>query len=172
MNINEIKEAIAESLYSGECYDLWGSVLDETSPGYYGMSELEVDISSDDIDVDIQNNQFSFTDTILSVSLRLGASNDADGFDMHTSFQVSGDGEFYLSNGKVHVSELSVNEHLDIYDREPENGSSRTIGAVIGGAILGASLGGPIGTIVGALSGAFLAETTKPEDSKKGDDNG
>ena len=59
MKIDEIREAIAIAM-DMNCHDLWCGVLDDTTPGHYGVDSIEFQIDFTDIWVDIPKKTFSF----------------------------------------------------------------------------------------------------------------
>jgi len=172
MNIQQIKEAIAEQLYSGLCDELWYSVFDNASPGHYGIHDLEVDISEDDLEINPSTQSFTFSNTLISVTARMGSSNDSDGFDIPANFKVTGSGEYEILDDGVRINDLGVNEHLDFYDR-PTPEKTNKPGAIIGGAILGASLGAIPGAVIGGFIGGLLGvilDDSSEEESKSEND--
>ena len=117
MDIDTIRTKLAEKLSSPEkCID-WMSLLDETNPGHYGVEDVEIGISFEDIWADVPQQTFTFKNTKLSFSARLGGSSDRNGSDQSFKLTVSGSGGFRFidSNQQLDIDEFSINEHLDLY---------------------------------------------------------
>lgn len=117
MEIESIREKIVEKLDSGETIELWFQVLNDTTPGHYGVEDIDVNIKSEDIWVDVPARTFSFKKLSLSFKARLWASNDRDGYDENFKLTLSGDGHFdFKGPNDVTVKDFHVNEPLDLYD--------------------------------------------------------
>ncbi len=116
MTIDEIRERIAISL-DMKCDAHWFSVLDDTSPGHYGVEDLEFQLATKDIWVDIPKKTFTFKDGTLSFSARLGSSREEDGVDMKFRKAVSGSGTFDFEGARdVEVLEFKINEKIDLLE--------------------------------------------------------
>jgi len=94
MDINDIRTSISNKLYSVETHELWDDILQETSPANYGFEVDVVSVDKQDVWVDVPNRTFTFKNLDLSFSVRLGASNDRDGYDEDFQFKLSGSGTF------------------------------------------------------------------------------
>lgn len=117
MKIDEVRESIANRLGSYDVFDLWAEVLDNSTPGHYGINDLEVSLSYQDIFVDIPANSFTFKDARMSVSLRLGGSSDKNGYDESFNITISGGGEFSFGDDKkIYIDSIYVNEPIELYD--------------------------------------------------------
>ena len=117
MEIDAIRSKLADTLCSPEkCFD-WMGILDDTNPGHYGLEDVEVSLSYEDIWVDIPARSFEFKKAELSFSARLGGSSDRNGIDQTFKLTLSGEGTFKFtdSNQKIDIEEFSVNEPLDLY---------------------------------------------------------
>jgi hypothetical protein len=118
MTIDEIREQIATSL-NIHCDEKWFSILDDTTPGHYGVEDLKFELAIDDIWVDIPKKTFFFKDGTLSFSARLGSSREEDGVDMDFSKVVSGFGKFDFEGCRdVKVLEFKINEKIDLFEEE------------------------------------------------------
>ncbi len=95
MEIDDIRKEIAQKLSSDE-YSSWVSLLDDSSPGHYGVEDLDVDIDYSDIFVDIPNRTFTFKNVGFSFTLQIGSSNNRDGYVDKFNRVVSGNGGFSL----------------------------------------------------------------------------
>lgn len=120
MHIDEIRERIAGKLSSAEEMLSWIDLLQDTSPGHYGIEDLDSDVNAKDIWVDVPKRQFTFKNANISFGARLGASSDKHGYDDNFSKIVSGQGKFDFSNGGTDITiiEFSINEHIELYDEE------------------------------------------------------
>lgn len=117
MTIDEIRDAIVAALHSHSHSELL-SVLDDTTPGHYGVDEVEFVVDPNDISVDLRKREFLFRKARLNFEARLGASSDADGADMKFSKAITGSGkfEFRPASSEVDVSEFKINEDLDLFE--------------------------------------------------------
>jgi len=120
MHIDEIRERLADKLSSAEEIVNWIDLLQDTSPGHYGIEDVDIDVSSKDIWVDVPKRQFTFKNANVSFSARLGASSDEHGYDDNFTKTVTGQGQFDFSNGSkdITVTNFSINEHLELYEEE------------------------------------------------------
>ena len=60
MEINFIREKLADKLGSTEVYDVWVDILQDTNPGNYGVEDIEINVDVNDIWVDIPERTFNF----------------------------------------------------------------------------------------------------------------
>jgi len=120
MHIDEIREKVADKLSSAEEMMSWIDLLQDTSPGHYGIEDVDVDVSAKDIWVDVPKREFSFKNASISFSARLGASSDEHGYDDNFTKTVTGQGKFDFSDGSKDVTlmELSINENIELYEEE------------------------------------------------------
>ena len=115
MKISEINDEIATGVCAA--YSRWLEILENTTPGHYGVNDCDVDVHPKDIYSDVPNGCFTFKNATLSFSVRLGGSSDESGFDVKCKKVVSGEGSFKFENAKkIKVLDFSINEELDIYD--------------------------------------------------------
>lgn len=115
MSIDEIKEEIANAL-SAECDPGWQDVLNDTTPGHYGVWDVEFNITPDGISwVDVPMKTFKFKKTPLVFSARLGSSKEDDGVDARYEIGVSGNGSFEMNGSSIVVTDFSINEDLDLF---------------------------------------------------------
>ena len=118
MSIDKIREQIATSM-DVDGIETWWSILDDTTPGHYGVDDVEFQIDINDIWVDIPKKTFTFKDGTLSFSARLGASSERDGVDMHFEKTVFGSGKFEFSSaGCVKVLDFKINEKIYLFEEE------------------------------------------------------
>lgn len=117
MDINKIRECISDKLSSVVTHELWGDILQETSPGNYGFEVDSVSVGKNDIWVEIPERTFSFKNLNLQFSARLGASNERDGYDENFEFILSGSGTFSFEKGSqdINVEGVVIKEDLELY---------------------------------------------------------
>jgi hypothetical protein len=98
MTIDQIREKLALEL----SLDIaWVNMLDDTSPGHYGVEDWEVYLTLNNIWVDIPTKTFSFNHVNFNFKLRIGSSNKEDSIVMEFSKVAKGKGEFtFASNDK------------------------------------------------------------------------
>jgi len=121
MEIDTIREKIADALCSPEACAEWNEILEETSPGHYGINDTDVYAEMKDIWVDVPNRTFEFKNTSLSLNLRLMASSDKEGMDENFTKTVSGSGKFDFTPGgsDVVISDFTINNlPIDLYGDE------------------------------------------------------
>ncbi len=115
MTIDQIREGIAISM-DMQCQEIWFGILDHTTPGHYGVEDIEFQIAIASIWVDVPKKTFTFRDGTLSFSARLGSSREEDGMDGNFSKTVSGSGKFEFGDAHdIRVTEFSINESLDLF---------------------------------------------------------
>jgi hypothetical protein len=105
MKIEEAQKQIAEKLAID---DNWINILNECTPGIYGVEHWEANIYPDDIWVNFPDMEFSFKDVEFDFEVRIGGSREEDSMDELFHRMASGKGKFECSRGKV----------TDIYDVE------------------------------------------------------
>lgn len=116
MTIDEIREQIASAL-AEDAQEQWYSILDDTSPGHYGLEDFEVEIESRNVWVDIPSKTFSFKNIRISFTARLGASSEEHGLDTPFNKVVSGEGKFDFTNAAtVKVETFHLSEPIDLFD--------------------------------------------------------
>ena len=120
MSIDSIREQIADLLNSVSEYDSWVEILEQATPAPYGVNDISVNVDYRDIWVDVPRKTFDFKNLEISFNLRLGGSNDRNGYDADFNKIVSGSGEFDFSEGnsQVFIKDFEINENIDLYDRE------------------------------------------------------
>lgn len=112
IRIDVIRENIA-SFMNNSCFQLWLGVLEDTTPGHYGVEDISFDIRINDIWVDIPKRSFIFQNGTLSFTARLGGSRD--GIDMPVEVTISGSGSFEFAGGsEVEVVEINVPEEIHL----------------------------------------------------------
>lgn len=117
MEIDQIREQISEGL-SNDIF-LWDDILQETNPANYGYEVDTANVDIRDIWVDVPKRTFTFKNLTLYFSVRLGASNDRDGFDENHDAVLSGSGTFDFVKGgqRIEVKQVNVeNDSIDLYE--------------------------------------------------------
>lgn len=119
MEINLIREKIADKLGSSEVNDIWVDILQDTTPGNYGVEDIEINVDIKDIWVDIPERTFTFKNAELIFYARLGGSSEKNGYDQKFSLVVSGDGKFDFTDKSqdIKIMKFTINEDLDLYSR-------------------------------------------------------
>ena len=116
MTINEIREGIATSM-NIDCDQIWCGIVDNATPGPYGVEDIEFYIDVADLWVDVQKKTYNFKTGMLSFSARLLSSREEDGFNKKCRKKVSGGGVFAFTDSKgVRVRDISINESLDLFE--------------------------------------------------------
>jgi hypothetical protein len=117
MDINDIRTSISDKFSSVVAYELWEDIMQETNPANYGFEIDDVSVDKKDIWVDVPNRTFTFQNLYLSFSVRLGASNDRDGYDENFQFNLSGSGTFSFEKGgrDIKIERINRNEDLELY---------------------------------------------------------
>jgi len=117
MEINLIREKLTDIIYSNELFDKWVNILQHTNPGNYGVEDIQVNIDSKNIWVNIQERTFTFKNAEISFSARLGESNEKNGYDANFRKKISGQGQFeFVRNSEdLRITEIEINESLDLY---------------------------------------------------------
>ena len=117
MNLDQIKEQIITAL-DAYCDEQWFSVLDHTTPGHYGVEDINFRIAPKDLCVEVPARRFYFRNGTLSLSARLGASREEDAIDINHSQVVSGLGTFdFDASEDIAVGDLEINEEIDLLER-------------------------------------------------------
>jgi hypothetical protein len=113
MNIEEIREQLAYKISTNE---IWDEKTNETEPGNYGCDDVEAEVLSSNIFVDIPNGTFTFKNAVYSFSARIGSSNDEDSVMFPFSTLATGNGTFVFTDKKnVDIAEISVIADLDLF---------------------------------------------------------
>jgi hypothetical protein len=117
MVIDEIREKIAEKIQNR---NEWTQNLDNSFPGHYGIHEWEVEISLNNIYVDIPSRTFTFKDVKYSFELQLMSSNDYDGIKDDFSKNAKGSGTFEFSNNgqDITIKDIEVEFDLELYPHQ------------------------------------------------------
>lgn len=115
MTIDEIREQIATAM-NKRCDEIWFRVLDNTTPGHYGVEDIGFLIDMKDVWVDVPAKMFTFRKGTLSFSARLGSSREEDGMDGTFKKLVSGSGKFeFVQGDAITVRDFQINETLDLF---------------------------------------------------------
>ena len=77
MEIDKLREKIAEKLNWGDALIKWIDILQDTNPANYGVEDIDVYVDYKDIWVDIPDKNFTFKNASVSFSARLVSSNDS-----------------------------------------------------------------------------------------------
>jgi len=114
MDYNEIKDRIATAMHY---HANWFDLLDDTTPGHYGVDDVEFDVALADIWVDIPKRTFTFKNGTLSFTARLLSSNEDDGVDLDVRKAVSGTGNFeFLEGRQIDVPDFEIQQHIDLLE--------------------------------------------------------
>lgn len=111
MSIDDYREKIAEKLQYDE---RWLNKLDDVNPGIYGVEDHEVDISSNDIWVNIQEGTFTFRGVGFSFTARLGSSGN-DGHNESFKKVADGEGSFTYHQGNITIDDLNIEMDLQLF---------------------------------------------------------
>lgn len=113
MHIETIQESLAIQINSNP---QWADKLNDCNPGHYGVEDFDVDVSEKDIWVNIPEKTFSFNNTPFSFKLKLGSSNDEDGFKSTFSKVATGSGTFKFETGRnITIESLEIVVDLDLF---------------------------------------------------------
>ena len=117
MEINLMREKLTDIICSNELFDNWVNILQYTNPGNYGVEDIQINVDSKNIWVNIQERTFTFKNAEISFSARLGGSNEKNGYDANFNKNLSGKGqfEFVRNSEKLRITEIEINESLDLY---------------------------------------------------------
>tara|TARA_Y100000114_G_scaffold156111_1_gene182132 strand:+ start:21801 stop:22385 length:585 start_codon:yes stop_codon:yes gene_type:complete len=110
MHIDEIRELLAEKI---TYHTAWDQKLDDTEPGHYGINSSEVEISSEDIFVNIPQRRFEFKNAQFNFEVNLMSSKDGI---THQDLRIaSGEGSFeFVNNREISIEELLIEVDLDL----------------------------------------------------------
>jgi hypothetical protein len=114
MILFEAREQIADLLSSVCDHNEWDDVIEEHFPGYYGVENIDVETSYEDIWVEWSTMTFKFKDATLSFDVRQYPDVDLDLFERGVCL-ASGTGEFTYSSGKIMSI---VNLEIELYRQE------------------------------------------------------
>ncbi len=113
MTLDTIREKVAEQLHY---HEEWLNKLDDTEPGHYGVKDHEVEVSADDIFVNIPQRSFEFKNAQFSFTLNL--MDTSDGIP-HKGLEVAnGSGTFSFSgenNDEIQIEDLELEVDLDLF---------------------------------------------------------
>ena len=114
MEIDKIREQLARELENNlEC---WNAVLSNTSPGNYGCNSWEVQISADDIFVDIPKRTFNVKSGFFTAQIILGASKGEYSFETEYSKPFTAVGKFDFENkSQVRIKDVNIRINPDIF---------------------------------------------------------
>ena len=119
MKNDEIRERIATAL-DMDCDEIWFGILDNATPGHYGVEDLSVRVAKNDIQLNMPERTFTFKEAALSFSARLMSSREEDGVDIDFKKVVSGAGAFdFNQTGGIQVEKFAINEEIEFFEREP-----------------------------------------------------
>lgn len=114
MTIDEIRDKIAAAM-NMKCDPIWWSILDNTTPGHYGVDDISFEIDLNDIWVDFKTKTFTFKKGELSFEATLGSTND--GVQTMVKKVVSGKGEWkFLGSNDIEVAKFEINESIDLME--------------------------------------------------------
>jgi len=115
MHADIIKEKLAELISSNE---EWLDILNNTSPGHYGVENWDVTIYPNDVWLNIPERTFTFRQVEFSFELVLGGSND--GFNQDFSKLVNGNGTFRFTadNSDIEIEEMDLEMDLDLVSED------------------------------------------------------
>lgn len=113
MNIDQIRIALADKISS---HSEWHDVLEQSEPGHYGIIDSEVNITKDNIWVDIPNRTFTFKEVDFNFKLQMMSSND--GIEDDFSRITGGSGMFQMNGNNVVIEEMKIEIDLDLYAEE------------------------------------------------------
>lgn len=113
MTIDQIRNKLLDKIVIDHN---WMDKLNDTDPGHYGIEDWEVQLTKDDIWIDIPNGTFTFKKAKFDFEIVLGSSND--GTQMEFSKVANGQGTFNFSpNGQdIMISELQIEIDLSLFD--------------------------------------------------------
>ena len=112
MTLETIREKVAEKV---KFSDKWLYRLDDSSPAPYGVNDHEVELSSDDVFVNIPERSFEFSNANLHYNLNLSSTND--GFPHKGMRVASGNGTFRFSEAdkdQIELEDLEIDVDLDL----------------------------------------------------------
>ena len=113
MTIDEIREQIAEKLRFD--FNLWNDAINDTIPGNYGCDYWDVELSYEDIWVDIQKKSFNVKKGFFSADLTLGESRGDTSFNQSYNKEFAAQGKFIFSNENKSVDIGDVEISIDPY---------------------------------------------------------
>jgi transcriptional regulator with XRE-family HTH domain len=112
MTLETIREKVTEKVIFDET---WLYKLDDSSPGHYGVNDHEVELSSEDVFVNIPQRSFQFKNANFHFDLNLMSSKDGN---PHKGMKVAdGNGTFRFSqDGKnIELEILNIDVDLDLF---------------------------------------------------------
>jgi hypothetical protein len=113
MKFEDIKEQLINALvYDAE---IWGEVLDKSSPGNYGNNSWEVYIDEENFYVNVANRTFKFSGATFSGELIMGSSRGDYSYDLPFSKPSSGNGTFRFSDDVKSVIIEDCNVNCNMY---------------------------------------------------------
>jgi len=114
MHIKFIKQKLARQVADST---EWLDKLSDAEPGIYGLEDWDVEISEDDVYVNIPERTFFFNDVSFSFNVQLGSSNHEDGFSSDFQRTVAGQGTFEFSKDgtEIILKTLEIKVDLDLF---------------------------------------------------------
>lgn len=116
MKIETVREILASKIPLNE---EWIDKLNNSEPGHYGVEDWDVNLSHDDIWVDMQQKTFSFKNAQFEFTLMIGGSNPENGSEMSFTKEATGKGTFDFigpsPKNDVEVEDLELNFDLDLF---------------------------------------------------------
>lgn len=116
MTLDEIREQIASKIAIDM---IWDDKTNDTEPGNYGCDDLEVELSAEDVFVNIPKLTFSFKNARFSFSARIGGSREEDSYSFPYSTIANGEGEFvFKDKDTVEIAEIKVFADLNLFTED------------------------------------------------------
>lgn len=110
MTLETIREKVAEQL---QYHSAWEDKLSDTEPGHCGINDSEVELSSDDVFVNIPQRSFEFKNAQFHFNVELLDSKDGVS---HKNFKVAdGNGTFrFIDDNKIKIEDIEIDVDLDL----------------------------------------------------------
>ncbi|MDW3191266.1 MAG: hypothetical protein R8G66_02845 [Cytophagales bacterium] len=110
MTLETIREKVAEQL---QYHSSWLDKLNETEPGNYGVNDSEVELSSDDVFVNIPQRTFEFKNAQFNFDVELVSSKD--GYSHKSSKVANGRGTFvFIEQNGIKIEDVEIDVDLDL----------------------------------------------------------
>ncbi|WP_236676366.1 hypothetical protein [Chryseolinea lacunae] len=112
MTLESIREKVTEKVIGN---DAWLNKLDHSNPGHYGVNDHGIDLSSDDVFVNIPQRSFEFKNANFRFNLNLMSSTN--GYSHKGMKVANGKGTFRFSemNGEqIEIDDLEIEVDLDL----------------------------------------------------------
>lgn len=116
--LNSLKDQLKEVLISDSVL-LWHEILEDTNPGHYEVSYIEVVVEKSKILLlNVFEGDFKIDDVYLSFTVRLGSSGE-EGHEMSFNKVIDVDGSFKVDDNKnVIVNSLTSTSFIDLFEDE------------------------------------------------------